>query len=72
MKWSFTLDLTGLSSDVLHRKVEEQAALCVSRVGLAPSKSIFKLTIGFRLGRGRYLTEEPKLPREDRGGTSTT
>ena len=68
MKWTFALDLTGLSPDVLPRKVEEEAALCVSRIGEAPSKSVFKLTISFRLSRGRYLTENPRLPREDRGG----
>ena len=68
MKWTFALDLTGLSSDVLPRKVEEEAARCVSRVGEAPSKSVFKVTISFQLCRGQYLNENPKLPREDRGG----
>jgi hypothetical protein len=68
LKWKFTLDVTGLSSDALPGKVEKEAALCVSRTGEAPSASVFKLTIRFQLRRGRYLTENPRLPREDRGG----
>ena len=70
MRWGFIVDITGCKGKQIIQKVQgtaTQVATTMPPAGSLNSKPSFKASITFFQSRERYLKEDAKTPREDRG-----